>query len=389
MDIIKEKIEQTVRLLDELNLDCWVVFVRETEMMADPVMPLVVGHPVVWESFFIYTRHGDSIAMVGNFDEADFKRCGYFTEVISYTEGVSQDFRKILNRLDPAQIAVNYSTSNVAADGITHGMYMLLQDYLKKTPYAERLISAEDLISRLRSRKLASELKLIEKAATIANEVWDKAVKKIKPGMTEIEIAALIDDLIKKTGNIRSFETLSNAGDKTAPGHSMPTNAKLSRGDLLHVDFGVKYENFCSDIQRLLYFKRPNETKPPAELLEAFNTVNSIITETGTMCKPGVRGFEVDARAREMLCENGYPEYQHALGHQLGRDVHDGGAIIGPRWERYGVTPTIPLEASNAFTLELEITLPGIGCVGLEEDMYVTDDGALFLSPRQMELAVK
>ena len=76
MDIVKEKIEQTVRLLDELNLDCWVVFVRETEMMADPVMPLVVGHPVVWESFFIYTRQGDSIAMVGNFDEADFKKSG-------------------------------------------------------------------------------------------------------------------------------------------------------------------------------------------------------------------------------------------------------------------------------------------------------------------------
>ncbi len=389
MSIVKKKIEQATKLLDELGLDCWIVFVRETEMMADPALHLVVGHSVVWESFFIYTRHGDAIAMVGNFDEADFKASGYFTEVLSYTEGVSQDFRKILNRLDPVQIAVNYSVNNVAADGLTHGMYLLLQDYLKKTPYAERIISAEELISKLRSRKLPEEVAAIEKAAILADEVWHRAVKKIKTGMTEIEIAALIDGLIEKTGNVCSFETIVNAGSKTEPGHAMPTTAKIAPGDLLHVDFGIKHADFCSDIQRLLYFKRLKESAPPAELIEAFDTVNGIITETATMCKPGVKGFEVDARARTMLTENGYPEYQHALGHQLGRDVHDGGAIIGPKWERYGITPTIGLEANNVFTLELEIILPGIGCVGLEEDVCVTEDGAGFLSPRQMELDVK
>ena len=90
-----------------------------------------------------------------------------------------------------------------------------------------------------------------------------------------------------------------------------------------------------------------------------------------------------------MLTDNGYPTYQHALGHQLGRDVHDGGALIGPKWERYGITPTIELEANNVFTLELEIVLPGIGCVGLEEDVCVTESGARFLGPRQMELDIK
>ena len=158
---------------------------------------------------------------------------------------------------------------------------------------------------------------------------------------------------------------------------------------MLHVDFGVKHQDYCSDIQRLLYVKRPGESTPPAELLEAFQMVNEIITETATMCRPGAKGFEIDARAREMLEQNGYAVYEHALGHQLGRSVHDGGAIIGPTWERYGLTPTIPLEENNVFTLELEIILPGIGCVGLEEDVKVTENGAVFLSPRQMELAVK
>jgi Xaa-Pro aminopeptidase len=90
-----------------------------------------------------------------------------------------------------------------------------------------------------------------------------------------------------------------------------------------------------------------------------------------------------------MLREKGYPEFPHALGHQLGRSVHDGGALIGPRWERYGAVTSIPLEEGNVFTLELEIILPGIGCVGLEEDIVITAAGGRFLGPRQQELIVK
>ena len=111
MDIVKEKINQATGVLEELGLDCWIIFVRETPMVADPTLPLVVGLDVVWQSFFIYTRSGEAIALVGNFDQENFIRSKRFTEVIPYTEGVSQDFRKILNRLDPQQIAVNFSTN--------------------------------------------------------------------------------------------------------------------------------------------------------------------------------------------------------------------------------------------------------------------------------------
>ncbi|UCG62781.1 MAG: aminopeptidase P family protein [Candidatus Zixiibacteriota bacterium] len=389
MDIVKEKIVQAAGILEELKLDCWLIFVRETPVMADPVLPLVVGLEVVWESFFLFTPRGDAIALVGNFDQENFKRSGRFTEVISYTEGVSQDVRKVLNRLDPQRIAIDYSLNNVAADGLSHGMYLLLLDHLKKTPFVDRLVSAEELIGKLRCRKLPSEIAAVEKAAVIADQVWQQAVEKIVPKMTEIEIARLIERLIAETGNTHSFPTTVNAGSKTPAGHADPTDAKLSPGDLLHVDFGVQCDNYCSDIQRLLYLQRPAEKEPPPELIEAFHTVNEIITETATLSRPGVKGFEIDARARAMLVDNGYPEYQHALGHQLGRAVHDGGALIGPRWERYGITPSIPLEENNLFTLELEIMLPGIGCVGLEEDVCITNDGAKFLSPRQMELTVK
>ena len=390
MNLVKEKIAQAHDLLKELNIDCWILFVRETPMLEDPAMPLVVGNlAVVWQSFFIYTKKGDAIAVVGNFDKEDFIKSGNFSEVISYTEGVKEDFRKLIERLDPQQIALNYSMGNVAADGLTHGMYLQFCEYLEGTPYGERIISSNDILAKLRGRKLPEELKLLKQAATMADDVWQKVKSEINTGMTEIQAASVIEYFIKQFGGVLSFPTIVNAGSKTEAGHSMPTEAKITGGDLLHIDFGIRYKDFCSDIQRLMYFKRGNEKEPPGELIKAFNTVKDIITETGKISLPGKKGYEIDKLAREILTDKGYPEYQHALGHQLGRNVHDGAASIAPNWERYKGMSSIPLELNNVFTLELEIMLPGIGCVGLEEDMYVTDNGAEFLSPRQMELDVK
>lgn len=389
MNLQKLKISQTKELLKELGIDVWLVFVRETPMMADPVLALVVGHEVTWQSFFIYTSDGQSLALVGNFDKDNFIRSGCFDKVLTYTQSVKEQFVDLITEIDPQKIALNYSTSDSASDGLTHGMFMLISEYLEGTPYQSRIISAEEIVSKLRSRKLPEEINLLKKAAEIASEVWEEVSKEIKTGMTEKEVAAIIDSKIKERGCTNSFDTLVNAGDKTEPGHGLPTAAKIDKGDLVHIDFGVLYQGFCSDIQRLLYFNRPNESSPPLELLDAFNTVRDIITETGKECRPGKKGYEIDQIARKILTDHGYPEYQHALGHQLGRSVHDGGAILGPEWARYGITPAMPLEENNVFTLELEIMLPGIGCVGLEEDMCITNEGAEFLCNRQKVLVVR
>ena len=301
---------------------------------------------------------------------------------------MSEDLRKIIERLDPSQIALDYSPDNPAADGLTHGMYLNLLEYLKGTPYTDRLISASDVCAKLRARKLDNEIDLTARAAVLADQAFKNVTEKFRVGMTEKEIGALIDTEIGRLGSTNSFDTIVNAGDKTSPGHGLPTDAKLEPGDLLHVDFGARVDGYCSDLQRLVYFRRPNEARPPDQLTEAFDQVCDIITETASLCRPGARGFEIDGAAREILKDNGYPEYQHALGHQLGRAVHDGGAIIGPKWERYGKTPEMELEPGNIFTLELEIILPGIGCVGLEEDVLITTGETRFLCPRQLELIV-
>jgi Xaa-Pro aminopeptidase len=388
MDLIKAKIEQAIEILDELNIDLWIIFCRESDMMADPALALVVGHKVVWQSAFFFSRKGETIALVGNFDASDFERSRRFQKVMPYVQDCGKEIQKIVKKINPRNIALNFSRDNDAADGITHGMFLLLSEYLKGTVYARRFVSSEKLMSLLRGRKTKEEINLISSAAFLTTDCWNKSLKEIRSGMTEKEIAGIIDNNIAKMGAVNSFDTIVNAGAKTSPGHGHPTGAILEPGDLLHIDFGARLEGYCSDIQRLAYVRRENETAPPAKLTAAFNKVRGIIDETSKLYRPGAKGYRIDAVARKMLKDDGYEVYQHALGHQIGRSVHDGAAIVGPRWKRYGDTPTIPLEEGNVFTVELGIEVPGIGYVGLEEDLAVTDEGGKFLCPRQINLIV-
>jgi len=388
MDLVKAKIAQAIGILNELDIDLWLIFCRESDMMADPSLELVVGHEVVWQSAFFICKDGSTIALVGNFDAADFERSGRFKIVQPYVEDCGREIGQMVHKLKPQKIALNYSTTDIASDGLTYGMYQLLMEYLKGTVYTERFISSEEIMSRLRGRKVELEINLISKAAVVSTECWNQSLKEIRTGLTEIEIANIIDSNIKKSGGTNSFETIVNAGAKTLPGHGRPTDAILEPGDLLHIDFGAKIDGFCSDIQRLAYYKKTNETNAPDELIKAFDKVKEVIDKTSVLYQPGKKGYQIDAEARRILKESNYPVYQHALGHQIGRATHDGAAIVGPNWKRYGKAPSIPLEEGNTFTVELGIDVENIGYVGLEEDLVVTKDGGRFLCPRQKELII-
>ena len=130
------------------------------------------------------------------------------------------------------------------------------------------------------------------------------------------------------------------------------------------------------------------ESTIPRDVAKAFEAVRGALTAGAKALRPGALGFEVDAAARSFLVEAGYDEYLHALGHQVGRVAHDGGAILGPKWERYGSTPIIPVKAGEVYTLELGVIVPGRGYLGLEEMVVVTDDGCEWLSKRQLVLPI-
>ena len=117
----------------------------------------------------------------------------------------------------------------------------------------------------------------------------------------------------------------------------------------------------------------------------AFDTVLGSVRAGMETMRIGIEGWRVDEAARRLIVDAGYEEPQFALGHQLGQTTHDGGALLGPRWPRYGDRPIGKLEAGNIFTVEYGLTTSA-GPIGLEEDVVVTESGPEYLSHPQTEL---
>lgn len=393
MSLIQEKANQTVEILREQNIDLWLTFVRETSGVRDPVLDFLIGgHDLTWLSALIITKAGDKIAIVGNLEKEAIAQLGVFNEIIGYDTAISGIFKETITRLNPDQIAVNTSRNNTHADGLTHAMHGFLMEYLAGTPHADRIISAEPVINSLRGRKTKTELARIQKAVEITDEIYKKTFNFIKIGMTEIEVANYMHALMKEYGVGYAWSAENNpavnAGPDKIVGHSGPSEIKVERGHIIHFDFGVKYEGYCSDIQRVAYVLREGETEAPLEVQRGFITIRTAIEKSREAMKSGATGNSIDTIAREIVTDSGYPEYKYALGHQLGRVAHDGGALLGPLWEKYGDSPNQMLENDQVYTLEPGLAVPNYGYIGLEEDVVLTDEGALYIGEPQREIVL-
>ncbi|UCE58901.1 MAG: aminopeptidase P family protein [Phycisphaerales bacterium] len=298
-----------------------------------------------------------------------------------------------LDRINPATLAVNYSADDVKGDGLTHGMYLLLQQYLEGTPHKEHIISAGGIINALRGRKTPGEVEHIKKAIDLAEEIFDEAGKFASLGKTEAAVAQFVHKQTADRGLGLAWDPhgcpIVNTGPESAMGHGIPSELTIQPGHLFHIDLGVRYEGFCSDLQRMWYVLEKGETQPPDSVKRALDTIIKAITESTKAIKPGAVGWEIDAIARDVITGAGYPEFQHGLGHSVGRSVHDGGTGLFPRWDKYGQTPYGKLEVGNVFTVEPSIAdVDGHGCMGLEEMIIVTEEGCEFLSSPQTALRI-
>lgn len=389
-NLLQEKLDQAVTILQEKGVDAWLTFVRETSQVHDPCLDLILGLGLTWQSALIVGRGGQRIAIVGFFDADNVRNTGGWTEVIGYHQSLREPLLDVLKRLDPAQIAINTSENDPAADGLTHGLYLVLTGLLAGTPYADRLVSAEEVIGALRGRKSPGEIARIRRAIATTEEMFTALTPRLRPGLTEIEIAALLQADLAARGLEPAWERehcpIVNAGPDSTPGHAAPAHHRTQRGHLLHLDFGVKQDSFVSDLQRMWYFLGEGESSPPDDVRHAWDACWAALEAGRAKLRPGVTGWEVDAAARSALVAAGYPEYQHGLGHHVGRTAHDGSTILGPRWERYGRTPYGVVEPANVMTLELGVAVPNRGYIGLEEDVLVTAAGAEYLSTPQKEL---
>jgi Xaa-Pro aminopeptidase len=388
--LIKEKVEQAKKLLTEFNTDCWITFVRESAINGDPSLNFLVSADLTWHSALIISKDGKAHAIVGKYDQKTVEDTGAYSSVVGFVEGIKEPFQSYMKKLNPKTIALNYSEGSEIADGITHGMFLTIFNMLKELGLEDKIVSAEKIVSALRGRKSDSEIDNIKSAIKVTEEIFDKVTGFIKPGKTEIEIAVFIKSEVEKRNLEYAWEPAVCpavfTGPETAGAHYAPTDKKIERGHVLNMDFGVKWNGYCSDMQRTFYILKNDETEAPEDVMKGFNTIVDAIESAKQAIKPGVIAKEIDAIARNIVVENGYDEFPHGLGHQVGRFAHDGTALLGPPWEKYAQKPFLPLEERMVFTIEPRLDVPGRGTATIEEMVVVTKNGADWLSHPQKEI---
>lgn len=389
--MIREKITQAARILDELNIDLWLIFVRESSTSKDPSVDLVVGTGYTWQSAFCIHRSGKTVAVLGSLDAAEVEKKAYYERIVPYVGGIRESLLKVLGELDPATIALNWSLDNCLADGLTHGMFLQLERLLAGTPWAGRFCSSEAVVAALRGRKTPEEIRRLKRAVDETEQLYRDLCEHLRPGLTERQIADRLTAMTRERGFEPAwspdhcpscFTGVPRAGEA----HTGPSDRSVERGDVMNMDFGLRIDDYCSDLQRTWYVCREGEVTAPPAVEKGFRAVVDAIAEAAKAARPGVEGWVVDDVARSLIVSRGFPEYPHALGHQVGRSAHDGGVLFCPKWERYGQLPWQKIEEGQVFTLEPRVPIEGHGVATVEEMIIVTPEGGEFISSFQRDL---
>lgn len=220
------------------------------------------------------------------------------------------------------------------------------------------------------------KLKSIVAAQRITDRVFRELVSEvIRPGITELQIV----DEIKRRAEAHgasglSFDPIIATGKNGVAPHAKPGRRKLTRGQMLVVDFGVTYGGYCSDMTRTVAIGRP-----PAEAKKIYEIVLRAQRAAIRQAKAGMHGRELDAVARDIIVRAGYGNYfVHTLGHGIGRKVHQLPRVSPKRAQR--------LKPGDVITIEPGIYLPGKFGIRIE-DMVVLKRGGnenLTRSPKRL-----
>ncbi len=227
-----------------------------------------------------------------------------------------------------------------------------------------RLLPLEGSLDCLRRLKTPEELKLLCKAEEIGDTALSHVLGLLKPGMTELSVAAELEYAMKKAGaEGLSFDTIAASGPNSAKPHAIPSDRRLAEGDFLTMDFGCIYHGYCSDMTRTVVIGKasPDQRK-------VYQTVLDAHLKAMEGLRPGMRCCDVDKIARDHIEAAGYGEYfGHGLGHSVGLYIHEGPAL-NTRDETLLVPGMIE-------TIEPGIYIPGFGGVRIEDMGVVTEEG--------------
>lgn len=247
----------------------------------------------------------------------------------------------------------------IEEDNLTVSEYKFIKKHFNKLKHLS--------VSNLRSIKIDEEIKKIEEACKLGDLAFKHILKKIKSGVTEKEIAHELESFIKDKGVQFSFPPIVAFGKNSAIPHHQTGQTKLEKGQNVLLDFGVKFENYCSDMTRTIFFGKSSKKQQDMYKV-VLETQKRAVDFLNSSIKSGkkIKAAQVDKVARGYIKSKGYPNLPHSLGHGIGLEVHEHPFISEKSKE--------VLKEGMVFSIEPGIYIPDFGGVRIE-DLYVLKGG--------------
>lgn len=226
------------------------------------------------------------------------------------------------------------------------------------------LVPIKGNLDFLRAIKDEGEVNKIRQAQKIADAAFGYLIEHVRAGMTELEVAAMLEFFMKTNGaqNI-SFDTIAVSGLNGARPHGVPSNKRLENGDFVTTDFGCLYEHYCSDMTRTFVIGEASDRQK-----DIYYTVLEAQKKAIDFARAGMTGKEMDRVARQVIEQKGYGEYfVHSLGHSLGLYIHE-----SPTFSKLEERK---VQAGMIMTVEPGIYIPDFGGVRIEDMILITENG--------------
>jgi Xaa-Pro aminopeptidase len=306
-------------------------------------------------------------------EQARTECAGY--RIIERKEGMAKVVGQILQK----QKAVK---NIVVEDSASMAMFSALKKNVRR-----RIKKVGEIVEKLREIKDEEEIKAIKKAAEIAQRALAATIRHIKPGVSENEVAGLLNLNMRRLGAKESFETIVAFGSNASQPHHLCSDRKLKKNDTVLIDWGAKYKGYCCDLTRSFAVVgdtvvvgagfKPARGRGHSLFSKVYSAVLEAQSAAIAKVKDGVSIAEVDSAARDVLKKYKLPIYGHGTGHGLGLEVHELPTVSA---KAKGI-----LRAGQVITVEPGVYLPGILGVRIEDDVLVTKTGCKLLSTRSLQ----
>lgn len=353
---MKNRIQTLKDSLAKKKLDGYII-ANETNVL---YLTGTVGAETLWIS-----REGENQLYVYGVNYESVKATAKDCRVKSMKR--SEDpFKKIAEQIKSAKV------KRIGFDVLDASSYLTMRKTLKGTQ-----LKPSHLVEELRMVKDPTELASMKKAAELTDAGVKAALKFIKVGVREYEVAAEMEYAMRKMGSEGvAFDTIVASGPRSAFPHGGCTDQKIRKGEFIVLDLGARYKNYRADLTRTVMIGKPSPKQK-----KIYEVVREAQQKAFEKIRAGVKTRDVDAAARNVIEKAGFGKYfVHGLGHGVGLDVHEAPTLNPERLDR--------LNVGNVVTVEPGIYIVNYGGVRIEDTVLVHKDKAEKLTKATYELII-